>query len=67
MNINEMRAAVVDAENILRRVDLVTEDLAKLLVGRLRKIPRTWANTNVLCNLKRELQNFNITTRRWKN
>lgn len=67
MNIDEMRQAVVDAENILLRVDLVTEDLAKLLVGRLRKIPRTWRNTNVLCSLKRELQNFNITTKRWKN
>lgn len=57
----------VDAANAeLRRADAVAEKMAKLLVGRLRKISDTWSGHKTLAALKRELQDFNAQAARWK-
>jgi hypothetical protein len=59
---DQMRAAVSEAESTLRAVDKCSNDMAKLLVGRLRK-----ADSWTLAHLKRELKDFNVHTRKWKN
>jgi len=61
MNVSEMRAAVIDARNTLRSTDMIANDLAYLLKGRLRSV-----NAWHLETLKRELRDFNIHTGKWK-
>lgn len=55
MSISEMEQAVSAAKVDLTRADLVATSLARLLVGRLRKVDR-W----VLKDLKRELNAFGL-------
>jgi hypothetical protein len=64
---DEMREAIKEAEITMRAADSMALDLAKILVGRLRKIDTSWyAGGRILGDLKRELRDFNIQTRRWK-
>lgn len=58
---DEMRAAVAEAEILMRAADSVSCQMARMLVGRLRKVESTY----VLEQLKRELRQFNIHTGRW--
>jgi len=62
MNIADMRAAIDDAQTTLNRADSLSGDLARLLVGRLRK-----GNISpwVLGELKKELAKFNRHTGSW--
>ena len=68
MNYNEFITAVEDAENTQRRADIHAEAMAKMLIGRLRKVTRhdTYSQHNILADLKRELSNYNASTRQWK-
>lgn len=59
---DEMRRAVVEAGDTLRAADSVANDLAWLLKGRLRHV----GNTYTLTALKRELRDFDLTKRAWK-
>lgn len=63
MNFDEMAAAVADAERTIRLLDHRVNQMAKLVAGRLQSadVPQS-----VLCNLKKELQNYNMTTGEWK-
>lgn len=57
-----MTKAMSEAEHTFRAADAVTDRLAKMLAGRLKKV---WS-TSALIELKKELKDFNIHTRRWK-
>ena len=58
----DMRQAVSEAEQTMRAADSVAESMARMLVGRLRKVNSSY----VLSQLKRELQDFNMHTSTWK-
>ena len=62
MNYGEMVEAVDDAENTMRLADMLANKVARLLVGRLRKVESCY----VLNQLKRELRDYNINTGQWK-
>lgn len=62
MNIDQMNAAVDEAKATLQRADSVADKLARLLIGRLRKVSSPW----VLRTLKKELANYNMRTSEWK-
>lgn len=61
MELHQVQEAVQRAEADLRKVDRVAEALARLLVGRLRKVGSGW----VLGQLKKELAKFNRHTGTW--
>jgi len=58
---DEMRSAYVDAEQTIKAADSISVDMARMIIGRLRKVDG-WT----LIKLKRELKNFNMQTQRWK-
>lgn len=58
---DEMSRAVQQARDIDRAVDSQLNSMADLLRGRLRKV-----GPDYLAELKRELRDFNMQTRRWK-
>ncbi len=60
MSITEMEQSVAQAKAELCRADIVANSLARLLVGRLRKVDN-W----LLRDLKRELNGFGLR-RGWK-
>ena len=62
---DEVRSAVAAAEMQLRAADRAASSMAELLVGRLRRVETNKWNDN-LANLKRELRDYDITTRKWK-
>lgn len=62
MNFSDAANAVSDAERTLRSADDVAHALARLLVGRLRKV----GNGTYLSKLKHELRDFDSRTGRWK-
>lgn len=62
MRVDDMEAAVLEAERTLSNADSVATKLARLLIGRLRKVNSTW----VLSSLKRELRDYNIHTESWR-
>lgn len=62
MNFNEMTEAVREAEQTLNVVDRHAETMARLLIGRLRKVGAAW----VLGQLKKELSGFNRHTSSWR-
>ena len=68
MNYREFREAVEDAETTIRRADMVSNDLAKMLVGRLRSVTKSnmYSDHNVLAALKKELSEYNAKKREWK-
>lgn len=57
---DEMRSAVQAAKDTLRAVDQQADAMAGLLAGRLRHV-----NRDTLAQLKRELQGFNASTKKW--
>jgi hypothetical protein len=57
---DEMRLAVSEAGAVLRAADGVADEMARLLRGRLRRVPHS-----VLKELKHELRSFNAVTREW--
>lgn len=61
MNYSEMRIALDTAKQTLKNADYCANDLAKMLIGRLRKV-----NCNQLDQLKRELKDYNMKTGHWK-
>lgn len=63
MNFPEARTAISDARNTVDRGDFVIRELADLLRGRLRTAR---VSGSTLAELKRELRDFNLTTRSWK-
>ena len=60
MTIGDMVQAVQAANAELQRADSLADDLARLLVGRLRHV-----SPFVLARLKAELRDFNMQTKRW--
>jgi len=62
MDFNEAIEAIRDAEATMNRADTMASGVARLLVGRLRKV----TSGHALQKLKRELQDFNSTTLEWK-
>ena len=63
MNVwDEMRAAMGEAKERIRAADSVSEDMARLLRGRLRLVNSAY----LLRGLKRELRDFDMTTAKWK-
>lgn len=58
----EMEAALSGAERTMNVVDSVAAKIARLLVGRLRKVN----SHRTLSQLKAELANFDSRTGRWK-
>jgi len=63
MKFSEMKDAIADAKNTMRHAEIVTEEMAGLIVGRLRSGK---VSGNILKALKAELQDFNATTYLWK-
>jgi hypothetical protein len=62
MKFSEMQAAVNEAKAELHHADMLSNDLAEMLQGRLRKVTRY----GLLKRLKAELQHFNASTGRWR-
>ena len=60
-----MRTAIQNARMALRAADSVTDDMVRLVVGRLRKV-HTWLGKQALSDLKRELKDWNAHTKKWK-
>lgn len=61
MNTDEMRKAIDESKTTLRVADNVANDLAEMLDGRLQHVHH-WR----LKKLKKQLQNYNMHTGRWK-
>lgn len=59
---DEMRYAVDEAKFTLAAADSIASDMSRLLVGRLKHCPG-----HILKKLKKELRDFNMATREWKN
>lgn len=62
---DEFQTALTQARIVNRAADENAEAMAKLLVGRLRCIKGHFGVQD-LVRLKRELRDFNVTTKRWK-
>jgi len=62
MDFDTMKASIREARRTMEVSDAVAEDIAFILVGRLRKV----RSTTYLRALKKELANFDMTTGRWK-
>jgi hypothetical protein len=60
---SEMKAAIEEAKAIQRRSDMVAGDMARFISGRLKisDVPHY-----ILCELKRELERYNMHTGTWK-
>lgn len=58
---DEMRAAYREAETQIRAADIIINEMARILRGRLRNVSYGYLTT-----LKRELRDYNIHTRKWK-
>ena len=56
-----VRTALDAARRLNEVVDIQSDSMASMLRGRLRKVDR-----DTLVELKRELQTFNASTRKWK-
>lgn len=61
MNFDEMTAAVDDAGHTMSLANIAAKKVAGLLVGRLRTV-EVW----VLADLKRELRDFDLRSKSWK-
>ncbi len=62
MNWGDARQAVQDGRDTVAKGDFVVRELADLAAGRLCLAK---VDESTLCQLKRELQGFNMQTRRW--
>lgn len=61
---DEITRAISAAKLANDAADENAEAMARLLVGRLHHI-KSYSGANYLTKLKRELRDFNITTKRW--
>lgn len=63
ISFGQMVQAVEQAHTTIRRADMVAGQMARILKGRLRtaNIPQ-----HVLCELKKELKNYNMHTGTWR-
>jgi hypothetical protein len=59
---DEMNAALSEARSRMKAADDCATAMARILVGRLRKV----TSSGALCDLKRELRDFDMTTGKWK-
>jgi hypothetical protein len=62
MTLQEIEQAVDAARADLNQVDRMATSLARLLVGRLRRVESSY----LLARIKTELRDFNAHTGRWK-
>jgi hypothetical protein len=62
-NLYEAWSQYIAMSRQLKSIDRMSDDMARLLCGRLRKVP----STSILAALKRELKDFNSNTGVWKN
>jgi hypothetical protein len=60
-----MRDAYKDAEETITSADFMIADMASMITGRLRNMPKCYKNGKILAKLKRELDGFNITRNWW--
>lgn len=58
---DEMRAAIAEARQTMCAADSQANAMADILIGRLRNV-----SPYALARLKKELQEFNAHTGRWK-
>lgn len=63
MNYDQMSAAVESAEQTLRLADIATGKLACIIRGRLRTAR---VDHSILCDLKKELQRYDMRTGTWR-
>lgn len=63
MNLSEMQSAVREAEETLQNADKMRRQMAAMLKGHLRS---AGINSYALSELKAELRDFNMHTKRWK-
>lgn len=63
MNWTELNSGFEDARRTLYLQDRIVADMAKLIVGRLRK---SNCSINVLTALKKELANWDMHRKEWK-
>ena len=66
MNYQEMRQAIQSAKTTLNVADAAAEDLARMLVGRLRAASKYHTGAIAVAKLKRELRDFNLHTMTWR-
>lgn len=57
---DQMRAAMSEAKSTMRAADAVVDQMAEMLIGRLRQ-----CSPYYLKKLKREISGFNAHTRQW--
>lgn len=62
MTLSDMERAIDEAKADLDRADMQATRMARMLLGRLRKVESTYA----LGRLKRELSQYNAHTGQWK-
>jgi len=60
MTLTDMEQAVSEAEDTIRKSDMMATMMARLIRGRLKHV-----SSYVLKDLKRELQKFNAHTQTW--
>lgn len=60
---SEMRESVEDAQRIVKTADLFVGQMARMIVGRLRK---SSASASTLCDLKRELADWDMHRKTWR-
>lgn len=73
-DIDIVKDIVSDAKETMDAAEVLTAEMAELLVGNLRHVSNNnpkhrqlhWRRVDVLRALKRELNNFNSTTGEWK-
>jgi len=63
MTHDEMNQVIYEAERTMNYADRMASTIARLLVGRLRKVK----DARVLRHFKKELRGFNMTTGEWNN
>lgn len=69
MHLHEMRTAVLEAQRTVRSAELQHREIAEMLLCNLRSITKRdhWMDHDILIALKKELTQYNATTRKWKN
>ena len=66
MKFDELKEALDEAKQALTMADRYTGTMIEMIAGRLSKMPMTYYRSSLLNKLKRELQDWNMQTRKWK-
>ena len=68
MKMDEMQLAINEAKQTKYAIERLSRDMAKILVGNLRnvRVRDLYQDHNLLVALKKELSQYNASTRRWK-